>query len=122
MNFGEEKAIYLQIKDHICELILSGRWPAGGRIVSVREMAADLEVNPNTVMRSYNELADAEILTNKRGVGFFISEQAPELIREEQKQQFLKDDLPKVFKKMQLLGITVQELNDIYQSNQKQQL
>ncbi len=110
MDFREEKAIYLQITEHICEQILNGKLPAGERIVSVREMAAALEVNPNTVMRSYNELSDKEILQNKRGVGFFVSENAAEIIRNEQREKFIQEELPRFLKKMRLLGIRMSEI------------
>lgn len=119
MDFREEKAIYLQITEHICELILNGKLPTGERIVSVREMAAALEVNPNTVMRSYNELADKEILLNKRGVGFFVAESAVEIIRNEQREKFIQEELPRFLKKMRLLGIGMDEIIQIEQNLNK---
>ena len=119
MDFGTEKAIYLQISDYICEQILNGRWKAGERIVSVRELAAALEVNPNTAMRAYNELADKNVIVNKRGIGFFVSADAPELVRGEQKADFLRNELPRLFKKMHLLDITLDEIESIYKQSEK---
>ena len=120
MDFGTEKAIYLQITDYICEQILNGRWKAGERIVSVRELAATLEVNPNTAMRAYNELADKNVIVNKRGIGFFVSTDAPELVRGEQKADFLRSELPRLFKKMRLLNITLEEIETIYKQFENQ--
>ncbi len=120
MDFGTDKAIYLQITDYICEQILNGRWKAGERVVSVRELATALEVNPNTVMRSYNELADRNIIVNKRGIGFFVSPDAPELIRTEQRAAFIHDELPRIFKKMRLLNISLEEITSHYQSTENQ--
>ena len=120
MDFGTEKAIYLQITDYICEQILNGRWKAGDRVVSVRELATALEVNPNTVMRSYNELADRSIIVNKRGIGFFVGTDAPELIRTEQRTEFIHNELPRLFKKMRLLNIPMEEVSKIYQSSENQ--
>lgn len=114
MKFSEDKPIYLQIIDYIDEQILSGRWAAGEKIVSVRELASALEVNPNTVMRSYNELSDSQILVNRRGVGFYVSESAAELIRTEQKMLFMQQELPNFFKKMKLLGVSLQDLEEKY--------
>ena len=120
MDFGTEKAIYLQITDYICEQILNGRWKAGERIVSVRELAATLEVNPNTAMRAYNELSYRNVIVNKRGIGFFVSTDAPELVRGEQKADFLRSELPKLFKKMRLLDITLEEIETIYKQFENQ--
>lgn len=120
MDFGTDKAIYLQITDYICEQILNGRWKAGERVVSVRELATALEVNPNTVMRSYNELADRNIIVNKRGIGFFVNPDAPELIRTEQREAFIHDELPRLFKKMRLLNISLEEITNHYQSTENQ--
>ena len=120
MDFGTDKAIYLQITDYICEQILNGRWKAGERVVSVRELATALEVNPNTVMRSYNELADRNIIDNKRGIGFFVGPDAPELIRTEQRAAFIHDELPRIFKKMRLLNISLEEITSHYQSTENQ--
>ena len=119
MNFIEDKAIYLQIIDYICEQILSSRWKVGDRILSVREFGAALEVNPNTVLRSYNELMDREILYKKRGIGYFVADGAIQKIRTEQKHYFLTEECPKFFKKMQLLGLSFQDLETCIES-QKQ--
>lgn len=70
MEFDSNKPIYLQICDSIFDRILSGDLQPGGRIPSVRELGADIGVNPNTVMRSYEKLTDAGIIFNKRGIGY----------------------------------------------------
>jgi GntR family transcriptional regulator len=74
MEFGDNNAIYLQIADHFCENILLQKWNPGDRIPSVREMAVSIEVNPNTVMRTFNYLQDKGIIFNKRGIGYFVTE------------------------------------------------
>lgn len=110
MDFRGDKAIYLQIIDYISEQILSKRWKIGERILSVRELGVLLEVNPNTVLRSYNELLSSEVLYNKRGIGYFVSENAIEKIQEEQKRIFLSEEWPIIYKKMKLLGLTFEDL------------
>ena len=82
MEFDQHKPIYLQIADAICERILTGQWPEGDRIPSVRECGVSLEVNPNTVARSYDELSTEGIIHNKRGIGYFVSPGAKSVIRE----------------------------------------
>ena len=75
MEFDSNKSIYLQIYDAICESILSGSLCADARIASVREYGAEIGVNPNTVMRSYEKLTNDGIIYNKRGIGYFISKE-----------------------------------------------
>jgi DNA-binding transcriptional regulator YhcF (GntR family) len=114
MEFKETQAIYLQIAGYICEQILLKRWTEGDRILSVRELGVTLEVNPNTVMRTYDFLQGKEIIFNKRGVGYFVSDDARGKIIEYQKKQFLEQDLPIVFKNMNLLGMTLEDLEKEY--------
>ncbi len=114
MNFTESKAIYQQISDYVCEQILVGTWHENDRIPSVRELGVQLEVNPNTVMRSYDYLQNLEIIANKRGIGYFASESAIVKIKEMRKNRFVNRDLPAVFQEMNLLGISISELNDYY--------
>ena len=70
MQFRESRAIYLQIADYICERILLKQWKTDERIPAVRELAVQLEVNPNTVMRTYEFLQSQNIIQNQRGIGF----------------------------------------------------
>ena len=82
MIFEENnKAIYLQIADRICDDIMQGKYDSDNRIPSVREYAASVEVNANTVMRSYERLTSRNLIFNKRGIGFFVSPDAKEKIR-----------------------------------------
>jgi len=114
MEFKDTQAIYLQIGDYVCEQILLERWKEGDRILSVRELGVALEVNPNTVMRTYDFLQNREIIFNKRGVGYFVSGDARQKIVQYRKKQFLEQELPPVFKNMTLLGMTFNELEQVY--------
>ena len=114
MEFKETQAIYLQIGEYVCEQILLGRWREGDRILSVRELGVALEVNPNTVMRTYDMLQSREIIFNRRGVGYFVSDDARQKILHYRKTQFLEQELPPVFKNMALLGMTFKELENRY--------
>ncbi len=110
MGFNSNKSIYLQICDTICEQILSGELQPDGRIPSVREYGADIGVNPNTVMRSYEKLTNDGIIYNKRGIGYFISPDAKEIILEEHRKEFIENELPQILRKMALLGIDLKEI------------
>mgnify|MGYP001806726744 FL=1 len=120
MEFKETQAIYLQIGDYICEQILLGRWNEGDRILSVRELGVALQVNPNTVMRTFDFLQSIEIIFNKRGVGYFVSEDAKIKIVTFRRKQFVEQELPVFFKNMNILGMTIDEIKlkyDEYNNN-----
>ena len=110
MEFDPNKPIYIQICDSICEQILSGSLAPEARILSVREFGASIGVNPNTVARSYEKLTDAGIIYNKRGIGYFVSANALEAVKNEAKTDFLQNEVPAFLKKMTLLGIEPSEI------------
>ena len=114
MEFGNDKAIYLQITDHFCENILLEKWKAGDRIPSVREIAVNIEVNPNTVMRTFTYLQDKGIIFNKRGIGYFVVEDGLEKTRALRKEDFINTELPRFFKAMSLLHFTMDDVNTSY--------
>ena len=110
MEFKDNEAIYLQIAGYVSELILRGKWPPDFRIPSVRELAGDLQVNPNTVMRTYELLQSQQVLYNKRGIGFFVAPAAGQQVLAARRERFLSQELPEVFGTMQLLGIGLAEV------------
>jgi|SRR5690606_14671701 len=116
MEFKNNEAIYLQIAEYISERILLNKWAIDEKIPSVREMAGTLEVNPNTVMRSYEQLQQAEIIYNKRGLGFFVSKKAIRNIKKIQQAKFMDHELPQLFKNMYLLDISIEEITNKYKS------
>lgn len=120
MQFSESQSIYLQIADYVCEKILLKEWEAGGRIPSVRELAIQLEVNPNTVMRTYEFLQQQEIIFNQRGIGFFTSANAIERATRYRKQVFIEKELPRVFRSLFLLDMDPEELKPRYEQYRKQ--
>lgn len=105
MEFNSNKSIYLQICDAICEQVLSGELAADARIPSVREYGAEIGVNPNTVMRSYEKLTGEGVIYNRRGIGYFISPDAREIVLKEQRREFIENELPQILKRMKLLGL-----------------
>ena len=118
MEFKSHQPIYLQIYYHICEMILNGKYKSGDKIMSVREMAIEVGVNPNTVMRSYELLQNKNIIVSIRGIGFSINENAKEIILEEQKKQFMEEELPEIVKKLKLFGISIEEVKRDMSSEQ----
>ncbi|GAA4426034.1 GntR family transcriptional regulator [Pontibacter saemangeumensis] len=112
MDFKENQAIYLQIANRFFENILQKKWDSGDKIPSIRDMAVEFEVNPNTTMRTFNYLQDKGIIYNKRGIGYFLADDGFEKTIAIKREQFLEEDLPVFFKNMQLLGIKLDDLRD----------
>ena len=114
MDFKDQQAIYLQIADYVCENILLKKWQAGEKIISIRELAVNIEVNPNTVQRAYDFLQQKEIISNKRGIGYFVEHDADKKIKSYRKDFFFEHELPAVFKNMFLLGVSLKEFGSRY--------
>lgn len=106
------KAIYLQMADRLADGILAGQYGPNERIPSVREYAVTIGVNTNTAVKAYDELARDGIIYNKRGLGYFVSSEARDRIRQKRRQEFFRDMLPEVARQMRLLGITPYEIMD----------
>jgi GntR family transcriptional regulator len=119
MDFRNQKAIYLQIADFVCEQILLNKWKEKDKIPSIRELAISLEVNPNTVMRTYSFLEEQEIIAMQRGIGYFVAEKATKHALRFKKEEFLSEDLPQLFKSMDLLDIGLDDFKQLYQRRSK---
>jgi DNA-binding transcriptional regulator YhcF (GntR family) len=113
MEFQSSKGIFLQIADNLCHQILEGLLKPGDRVPSVRDLAAEFEVNRNTVMRTYTNLQESGIFDNKRGIGFFISENAVELVRATERSNFFNLELPYFIRKVKLLKLNSNDLADL---------
>ena len=120
MQFRESRAVYLQIADYICERILLNEWKTDERIPAVRELAVQLEVNPNTVMRTYEFLQSQNIIQNQRGVGNFVAGDAVKKATEYRKAEFIEKELPNIFRSIYLLDMDVDELKPRYEKFIKQ--
>ena len=114
MNFTDNKAIYLQIAEWVFEQILNGKWKEGDRILSVRELGTTLEVNPNTVLRSYDYLQNMEVIVNRRGIGYFVASEATDKIISYRRKQFVEEEIPAFFKTMKLVRMSWEELAELY--------
>ena len=110
IDFNNTQTIYMQIVDWVFEQILTAAWKPGDKAKSVRELAVMFEVNPNTVMRSYDYLQNNGIFLNKRGIGFFVTEDAVEKIKVLRKREFMEDEVPVFIKNVKLLDIDVNEI------------
>jgi DNA-binding transcriptional regulator YhcF (GntR family) len=116
MNFTENQSIYLQITEFVKEQILLNKWQKEEKIPSVRDLATELQVNPNTVMRAYDFLQQQGVIYNRRGIGNHVASDAIEKILLARKEKFMQSDLPVFFKNMLLLEIGFDELERLYKN------
>lgn len=120
MEFNENQAIYLQIADFFCENILQKKWQQGEKIPSIREIAVQVEVNPNTAMRTFNYLQDKGIIFNKRGIGYFVADDGFEKTLELKKEQFIQEEIPQMFRTLELLRLNFKDLEKLYETYRQQ--
>ena len=114
IKFSENKAIYLQIADRVCEDIILGTYAEAGRIHSVREYAQMIEVSANTVARSFDYLQQRGVLLNRRGVGLFVADNAVEAIKRMRREVFLAEELDPFMRQAVLLDISESDLLAAY--------
>ena len=115
MEFKESPAIYIQIAEYVCEQILLKKWKLGDKIISIRELAVQMQVNPNTVQRAYDLLQQQNIITNKRGIGYFTEDDALERILAFRREQFVENELPFFMRNIFLLKIDFKEIKAMYE-------
>lgn len=114
MNFDNSQPIWMQIYELILSRIASSEWAGGERIPSVRELGATLVVNPNTVMRTYERLTEENLIFNRRGIGYFVAEDAQHRAAAIARERFITEQLPSLFAKMKSIGITAEEILTLY--------
>lgn len=110
MTFNNDKAIYIQMADRLCDDILAGTYSDNDRVPSVREYAVSLEVNTNTAVKAYDQLARDGIIYNRRGLGYFVTPGARDSIMQARRKAFLDTTLPSLFRDMRLLGIGIDDI------------
>ncbi len=120
MDFKANKPIYLQIVDFCFQHILTEEWLENDRIPSVRELAMTLQVNPNTAMRAFEYMQSEEIIYSKRGMGYYVAENARGQISKLQKKEFFEEVLPETFRSMNLLDISIDDIVKQYEQFKKE--
>jgi GntR family transcriptional regulator len=116
MRFNSERPIFAQISELLAARILEGELGPGARLPSARELASSLEVNPNTAARALQALADEGVARCERGTGYFVSETGPSVAKAERRKSFFEAELPALFRRMDELGIGIEEIAGRYAS------
>ncbi len=115
MEFRDKQAIYLQIAEYVCEKILLKQWLIGDKILSIRDLASSLEVNPNTIQRTYDFLQQQNIIVNKRGIGYFVTDDAEMRVMDFRRRQFFEHELPVFFRNLYLLNLGFDDIKKEYE-------
>ncbi len=115
MIYQNERAIYVRIAERICDDILSGKYAEEERVPSVRELAAEYEVNTNTALRAFDILQRDGILAQQRGIGMLVERGARRRIRAARRKTFRELDMPDFFRRLKLLGMTIEDVVEAWQ-------
>jgi GntR family transcriptional regulator len=122
MNFKESQPIYQQIARYICEQIVLDTWKADDRVPSVRDLGMELQVNPNTVVRTFEFLQQRDIITNSRGIGYFVSNNGKRNALNWLKEEFTHQEMDNFFKSMILLDMEIEDIIPYFQKFKRKHL
>jgi GntR family transcriptional regulator len=112
MNIGwnDNAPIYRQLKDRVIDMMLDGILKAGDALPSVRQVAAEYQLNPITVSKAYQELVDENLVEKRRGIGMYVTEGASEKLLTSERERFLREEWPAMVERIRLLGLNVEQL------------
>jgi len=102
--------IYRQLRDRVVAMILDGVLKQGDSLPSVRQVAADFQLNPITVSKAYQELVDESLVEKRRGLGMYVTEGARDLLLRNERQRFLREEWPLLRERLQRLGLSIDDL------------
>jgi len=109
-DWNDSEPIYRQLKARVVSMLLEGLIAPGGQLPSVRQIAADFQLNPITVSRAYQELVDDGLIEMRRGMGMFVTEGAPQKLLANERERFMQFEWPKTLERMEQLGIDPEQL------------
>jgi GntR family transcriptional regulator len=110
VTWNDTTPIYLQLKERVVAMMLDGVLKPGDALPSVRQVAADFQLNPITVSRAYQELADESLVEKRRGLGMYVTDGAPEKLLASEREHFLREEWPAVVERIGRLGLKMEEL------------
>jgi len=110
VEWSEKQPIYRQLRDLVAQRIMDGSFPEGEAVPSVRQVAADYQINHLTVGKAYQELVDSDLLEKRRGLGMFVKQGARAALTSDERQQFVEEELPAFIERARVLGMETQEL------------
>src|SRR5690554_2831242 len=119
IQWSDSAPIYRQLKDRVIAMMLDGQLKPGDALPSVRQVAAEYQLNPITVSRAYQELADEELVEKRRGLGMYVTEGAREKLLATERERFLKEEWPQVVERIHRLGLDIERLMNAAKETQR---
>ncbi len=110
IGWNDNTPIYRQLKERVIGMILEGSLKTGDPLPSVRQIAAEYQLNPITVSRAYQELVDEELVEKRRGIGMFVIEGASEKLLASERERFVRDEWPVMLERIRQLGLDLNQL------------
>lgn len=110
VNWNDQAPIYRQLKQRVLGMMLDGLLKPGDALPSVRQVAAEYQLNPITVLKAYQELVDEELVEKRRGVGMYMTESALDKLLANERQRFIEEEWPAMLERIRRLGLDVQQL------------
>jgi GntR family transcriptional regulator len=120
VTWNDNAPIYRQLKERIVVMMLEGQLKPGDALPSVRQIAADYQLNPITVSRAYQELADETLVEKRRGLGMYVTEGATGKLLASERERFLREEWPAMVERIQRLGLRVEDLLQRAAAQEKQ--
>ncbi|MBL8298849.1 MAG: GntR family transcriptional regulator [Rhodanobacteraceae bacterium] len=110
ITWNDNTPIYRQLRDRVVAMILDGVLNEGDALPSVRQVAADFQLNPITVSKAYQELVDEQLVEKRRGIGMYVNEGAREMLLKNERERFLREEWPALYARLKRLGLDVERL------------
>ncbi|KQV52462.1 GntR family transcriptional regulator [Massilia sp. Root335] len=110
IGWNDNSPIYRQLKDKVIGMMLDGALKAGDPLPSVRQVAAEYQLNPITVSKAYQELVDDNLVEKRRGIGMYVTEGASEKLLASERERFLREEWPAMLERIRRLGLNIEQL------------
>jgi DNA-binding transcriptional regulator YhcF (GntR family) len=108
--WNDSTPIYRQLRDRVVAMILDGVLKQGDPLPSVRQVAADFQINPITVSKAYQELVDENLVEKRRGLGMYVTEGARSALMKSERERFLTEEWPQLYARLSRLGLSLKDL------------
>jgi GntR family transcriptional regulator len=109
-EWNDSQPIYRQLRDLVLERIMDGSFAEGDAVPSVRQVAADYQINHLTVGKAYQELVDEGLLEKRRGLGMFVTAGARSALTSNEQERFLRDEVPAFADRVRVLGLPMKDV------------
>jgi GntR family transcriptional regulator len=110
ITWNDNAPIYRQLRDRVVAMILDGVLKQGDALPSVRQVAADFQLNPITVSKAYQELVDEQLVEKRRGLGMYVTDGARDALLKSERERFLREEWPLLFARLKRMDLDLDTL------------